>query len=102
MFLTLISELLRGHKNHVNVLRIRNQLDKNWLFSGSWDKSVLIWDIKEDKNTLLKKLSPGIQVRCLQINKFREQLVLGAFEGKLQFWAFGDLSDFQKKSMIIF
>jgi WD40 repeat protein len=72
-------------------------MGKKWLVSGSWDKTIIIWNIEDDKNLLMRKICPGVQVRCFQITKFREQIVIGAFEGKLSFWNFGDVSEFSKK-----
>lgn len=76
----------------MNVLRISEKLGRKRLYSGSWDQSVMIWDIEKDRNKVLKKVSIGHQARSIMVTKFREQLVTGAFEGKLHFWSIDDLS----------
>ena len=73
------------------MLKIREKIGRRWLFSGSWDKTIIIWNISEDINISLKRISLGNQARCIQITHFRELLVTGSFEGKLSFWSFNNL-----------
>ena len=71
------------------------------MLSGSWDQNVLVWDIASEKTKLLKRIFVGSQVRCLRMSRFREKLIVGAFEGYLKFWDLSNLNDISIKCNLI-
>ena len=70
-------------------------MGKKWLFSGSWDKTVIIWDVGNDTPKILKRIAVNMQARCLRLTAFREQLVIGSFQGKIAIWTVANLSNCQ-------
>lgn len=52
----------------------------------------MIWDVADSGAKALKRVALGIQARCLRLTRYREQLVIGSFEGKLAFWDVSSLS----------
>lgn len=84
--------MLSGHTGHVNILRLVEKLGRTRLFSGAWDRTVIVWDVEARPAKLLRRVSVGMQARCLRVTRFRETLVVGAFEGKLSFWSLGSLA----------
>ena len=93
---------MEGHQNHVNTLQMHETISKKILFSGSWDEQVLIWNVDQDLNQLIRRIAMKRQVRSIKIPKFEDRFYTASIKGKIEIWSFQDFSKIAKESMFPF
>ena len=77
-----ILDVLSGHKGPVTSLKF-SPVGGN-LASGSWDRTVKIWDCY--KNDVMETLQHSFDVVCLDWRPDGKNLVVGTLSGSLDFW----------------
>jgi WD40 repeat protein len=82
-----VSEL-KGHKDIVSALAINPA--GNLLASGSWDRTLMIWDLEKDTIIHTEKIGTGIS--SLSWNPRQEVLYSTDFSGSLISWEFDGIS----------
>ena len=89
------SVLEGGQRNHNKIITslifINNKQKGEQLISGSYDKTVKIWDLKEE--TLIRTLNTESDVLSMTVNSSNTKLVLGLEERYIQMW---DLQYYKK------
>lgn len=89
---------MAGHKNHVNTLSLYETISKKLLFSGSWDEQVLIWNVLDDKNQLVRRIPMKRQVRSIKVPRFQDRFYTASIKGKIECWNFQNFSNIVKES----
>lgn len=75
---------LKGHENHVSVVKFNS--DSSKLVSGSLDGCVMVWNWKETELPLLVLKGHKGKVTSLSLSDDNCRLFSGSFDGTVRIW----------------
>ncbi|KIM32511.1 hypothetical protein M408DRAFT_327055 [Serendipita vermifera MAFF 305830] len=78
-------QIYRGHAGPVTCLEILDQADNRYLITGSWDKTIKIWDTKS-KETLFSTSAHWDFLKDLLVIPSLQLLVSGSSDKKANLW----------------
>lgn len=77
-------DILEGHEGPVSSLKFSPQNPQ--LASGSWDKTVKIWEVYTGSKVATETLQNGSDITCVAYRPDGGQLCVATLDGQLQFW----------------
>lgn len=92
---------LKGHTDAITCMV--QSYDGNFLFTGSDDKSIIIWDIYSKSHLVTLENAHTQVIRCLLIMEDIGNLVSCAYDGVIKVWKYEEnkvIAKFEKKERL--